>query len=34
MCQLQMEQKLPYHQAWELIREEWAFLPEEDEDTE
>jgi hypothetical protein len=30
MCQLQMEQKLPYHQAWELIREEWAFLPDED----
>lgn len=21
--------KMPYDQAWELVREEWAFLPEE-----
>jgi len=22
--------KLPYDQAWELVREEWAFLPSEE----
>jgi len=22
-----VEEKLPYDQAWELVRKEWAFLP-------
>jgi hypothetical protein len=30
MYQLQVEQNMPYDQAWELIRQEWAFLPEEE----
>ena len=25
-----LDKKLSYHQAWELAREEWAFLPSED----
>ena len=25
---LTVEQRLPYDQAWEMVREEWAFLPE------
>ena len=25
-----LDQGLPYNQAWELVREEWAFLPSED----
>jgi hypothetical protein len=25
-----LEQGLPYDQAWELVREEWAFLPSEE----
>ena len=27
LCRLEVEEKLPYDQAWELVREEWAFLP-------
>jgi len=27
-----LNQGLPYHQAWELAREEWAFLPSEEDD--
>ena len=26
---LTVVKKMPYDQAWELVREEWAFLPEE-----
>jgi hypothetical protein len=26
--------KLPYDQAWALVREEWAFLPSEEDDDE
>jgi hypothetical protein len=25
-----IEQGLPHDQAWELVREEWAFVPEEE----
>jgi len=25
-----LDKGLPYHQAWELAREEWAFLPSEE----
>ncbi len=27
-----LDQGLPHHQAWELAREEWAFLPSEEDD--
>ncbi len=27
-----LDKGLPYHQAWELAREEWAFLPSEEDD--
>jgi len=27
LCRLEVEENLPYDQAWELAREEWAFLP-------
>lgn len=30
MYDLTVVKKLPYDQAWELVREEWAFLPSED----
>ena len=30
LYRLTVEEKLPYDQAWELIREEWAFLPSEE----
>ncbi len=33
MYQLVVEKKVPHDQAWEMIREEWAFLPEEDDAT-
>jgi hypothetical protein len=29
-----LEKKMPHHQAWELAREEWAFLPSEEDDEE
>jgi ubiquinone/menaquinone biosynthesis C-methylase UbiE len=28
LYRLTVEQRLPYDQAWEMVREEWAFLPE------
>jgi hypothetical protein len=31
MYELTVVKKLPYDQAWELIREEWAFVPGEEE---
>jgi hypothetical protein len=30
LYRLEIEEKLPYDQAWELVREEWAFLPSEE----
>ena len=27
-----LDKGLPYHQAWELAREEWAFLPSEEDE--
>lgn len=32
MDRLLLEEKMPHHQAWEIAREEWAFLPSEDDD--
>ena len=32
VARLESEQGMPYHQAWEFMREEWAFLPEEESD--
>jgi len=34
MYELTVVKKLPYDQAWELVREEWAFLPSEKDDAE
>jgi hypothetical protein len=31
--QLMTEGNLPHNQAWEMVREEWAFLPEENDST-
>jgi hypothetical protein len=30
LYRLEVEERLPYDQAWELVREEWALLPSED----
>ena len=32
MDDLLQKHRLPHHQAWELAREEWAFLPSEEDD--